>query len=154
MIGRSKHNKTLCYIENRKGPVNNHSHAVIHRYRPLEYRATTNTHSLRNSTGDYGRHNSASFEYRTFQPCQEEHRTKSKEQADDALTNFPKPSPFLGLPLEIRMIIHRLLLRRDEPIRTAWRLSLFPKIIRTCRQVATESHFVLYSESTFLMKIF
>jgi hypothetical protein len=63
-------------------------------------------------------------------------------------------SPFLTLPLEIRTIIYRLLLHHDEPIpRFFLGGGLNPAILRTCRQILSESRPILYGENIFQMKI-
>ena len=66
---------------------------------------------------------------------------------------------FLALPAEIRNTIYRLLLCDHEPISSLWkprdkRRILFPSILRTCRQVLSETQPILYGENIFSMKIF
>ena len=69
---------------------------------------------------------------------------------EHALSHFP----FLALPLEIRTTIYRLLLCDDEPLSDARTdIHLNPSILRTCRQVLTESRIVLYSDNIWSMKI-
>ncbi len=62
------------------------------------------------------------------------------------------PPSFLDFPFEIRLIIYRLLLRKDDLIGGDG-TKLHPSIIRTCRQVLSEAHCVLYGENTHLIKI-
>jgi hypothetical protein len=62
------------------------------------------------------------------------------------LPNQPPPPRFSGSM--------RTWWGRYKKLRQIMRLGLYPKIIRTCRQVATESNTVHYGENTFLMTIF
>ncbi|CAG8978966.1 hypothetical protein HYALB_00012419 [Hymenoscyphus albidus] len=62
---------------------------------------------------------------------------------------------FLTLPLEIRMMVYRLLLVSDEPIPDSSQLrcveyaGIYPAILRTCRQVLNEAGTMLYAENVF-----
>ena len=65
------------------------------------------------------------------------------------------PSLLHKLPLELRIKIYRLLLCSDEPIDYAFTYHcLNPSILRTCRQILSESRTLLYSENLFRMKVF
>jgi hypothetical protein len=65
---------------------------------------------------------------------------------------------FLKLPLEIRIIIYRLLLCYPEPIpsgyRTPWYKHKCPPILRTCRDILLEAQPLLYGENVFSMTIY
>ncbi|CAG8956762.1 hypothetical protein HYFRA_00011151 [Hymenoscyphus fraxineus] len=64
---------------------------------------------------------------------------------------------FLTLPLEIRMMVYRLLLVSHKPIPDSSQLGcmeyagIYPAILRTCRQVMNEAGTMLYAENVFTL---
>ena len=68
----------------------------------------------------------------------------------------PQPSSaftFLALPPELRIMVYRLILCADEPIRPGAPPGLSSSILRTCHQIRSESHPILYGENIFTIMI-
>jgi hypothetical protein len=79
----------------------------------------------------------------------------STKQTDPGTEHSSSHFPFFELPPEIRTMIYRLLLCNKGPIGLLrFKNHLSPSILRTCRQVLTESRIILYSENIFSMQIF
>ncbi|KAK4444136.1 hypothetical protein QBC34DRAFT_442775 [Podospora aff. communis PSN243] len=61
---------------------------------------------------------------------------------------------FLGIPAELRLEIYRYLLIAPGPIDIDWeKPRLQPNILRTCKQVLSEAHPILYDENTWKLHI-
>lgn len=77
----------------------------------------------------------------------------------DDQSSVPEPTTnesslrFLDFPMKIRIIIYQFLLQKHELIDYFKKVRLHPSIVRTCRQVLSEAHPILYGQNTIKMSI-